>query len=164
MPRLLIGLAAAIMIFTSSIASAETDEAEGFAVSGVIKVKKTGTIYLQLLSSAEFEQKGKHEKQNESREETPRVPATGELMIEVGAQELKQGQVTFLFEKIPPGVYAIQGFLDVNGNGKFDMGSFGPKEPWGNYRSARPSFRGPKFSEMQFEIDRDMTDIVFEIK
>ncbi len=164
MPRWLIGLASVMLIFAPAIASAEADEAEGFAVSGVIKVKKTGTIYLQLLSSAEFEREGKRDKKRESQKEATRVPATGELMIEVGEQELKQGDVPFAFERIPPGVYAIQAFLDKNGNGKFDMGSFGPKEPWGNYRNVRPTFRGPKFSEMQFEIDRDMTDIVFEIK
>ena len=42
----------------------------------------------------------------------------------------------------------------VNGNGDLDMGSFGPKEPWGTYRDARPKFRGPKFEEMAFVILR----------
>ncbi len=164
MPRLLIGLAAAMLIFAPAMASAEADNAEGFTVSGTVKFKKIGTIYLQLLSSADYEQRESHNKQRESDKETPRVPATGELLIKVGEQERKQGQVSFVFERIPPGVYAIQGFMDVNGNGKFDMGSFGPREPWGNYRSARPTFRGPKFPEMQFEINQDIADIVIELK
>jgi uncharacterized protein (DUF2141 family) len=164
MRRLLIGFIAASPLSTAVMASAEADNAEGFTVSGTVKLNRIGTIYLQLLSSADYEQGESHNKQRESDKETPRVPATGELLIEVGEQERKQGQVTFVFEKIPPGVYAIQGFLDVNGNGKFDMGSFGPKAPWGNYRSARPTFRGPKFPEMQFEINQDIADIAIELK
>jgi uncharacterized protein (DUF2141 family) len=52
----------------------------------------------------------------------------------------------------------------VNGNGKLDAGKFGPKEPWGMYRPKRPLFRGPKFKEIKFEVNTDMTNIEFEVK
>ena len=61
-------------------------------------------------------------------------------------------------------MYAIRVFQDVNGNGDLDIGSFGPKEPWGTYRNVRPKFRGPKFEEMAFDVKETMKDIVIEVK
>jgi len=122
----------------------------GVKVSGEVKFPKTGKIYVSLISKEIADKEG---------EKSPFG-----AIIEVGEKELAAKKVAFMFENVPAGTYAIRAFQDVNGNGDLDMGSFGPKEPWGNYRDARPKFRGPKFEEMAFEVKEEMKDIVVEVK
>ncbi len=163
MQRLLIGCVAAVMALSPAPASAQADKAGGFTLSGIVKFKKTGTILLELLTEAQYERieggQEEHDHSNEASEDM-----TGQLRIAVGDEEKKQGQVSFEFKNVPPGVYAIQGFLDLNGNDELDEGRFGPREPWGNYRSSRPAFRGPKFPELRFEVNQDIANIVIEMK
>jgi uncharacterized protein (DUF2141 family) len=92
-------------------------------------------------------------------EETPFA-----LIIKISEEEQQAGKVSFTFENVPEGTYGIQTFQDVNGNGQFDIGKLGPKEPWGTYRPKRPMFRSPKFQEIAFEVKEDITDMTFEVK
>ncbi len=122
---------------------------EGFKVAGQMTFKKTGNLYMRLATKEEFEE----DKESQFR-----------MIIEIGEEEQNAKTALFAFENIPAGRYAIMVFQDVNGNGELDRGTFGPKEPWGNYRAKRPKFRGPKFKEMAFEVKEDITDIRIETK
>lgn len=53
---------------------------------------------------------------------------------------------------LPPGRYAVQAFLDENGNGKVDQALFGiPKEGVGFSNDARISLGPPKWSDAMFD-------------
>jgi uncharacterized protein (DUF2141 family) len=73
-----------------------------------------------------------------------------ELRLEPGTD------LTFRFE-VAPGRWAISAFEDRNGNGKLDMGWFGPKEPAGFWRPFH-GWRKPRFGEVAAQLDRDTDD------
>ncbi len=136
---------------------------KGFKVAGEIKIKKTGDIYVTLVTKEQFEADGDGDKEQEEKKQGVE-PSPFALIIPVGEEEQKAQKVSFAFEGVPAGTYGIRCFQDVNGNGELDMGTFGPREPWGMYRPKRPTFRGPKFEEIKFEVKEDMTEISFEVK
>lgn len=121
----------------------------GFSLSGGVGFPKKGDIYIRVITREEFEK-------DENGDIKARIKPT--------AEEEKAGAVGFAFADVPEGAYAIQVFQDVNGNGKMDTGFFGPKEPWGTYRHARPKFRAPKWEEMAFDVDGDLEGIKISIK
>lgn len=54
---------------------------------------------------------------------------------------------------VPPGIYAIETFQDINSNHKMDTSWFGfPLEPFGFSRDAQPHFSKPRFSAVKFEV------------
>ena len=64
----------------------------------------------------------------------------------------KGGNVITL-TNIPPGVYAIETFQDINANNKMDTSWFGfPLEPFGFSRDAQPRLSKPQFSAVKFEV------------
>jgi len=121
-------------------------QSKGFDVTGKIYFNKRGDIYIRLVKEKEFKKP----------KTSPYV-----LIMKLGSEEFLNKFVSFKFEKVPSGVYAIKCFQDINGNGKLDKGLFGPKEPWGTYRKKKGSGR-PSFKELSFEINRNIYDI--EIK
>jgi uncharacterized protein (DUF2141 family) len=123
--------------------------AEGFTVRGEVSFTKKGDLFIQLANEEEF----KNDR-----------TSPFALILRVGPEETKKGKVSFQFRGVPAGTYGIRCFQDVNGNQKLDWGAFGPTEPWGVYRPKRPSFRGPRFEEVSFTIDRDINDIQFAVK
>jgi uncharacterized protein (DUF2141 family) len=123
--------------------------AEGFVVGGEISFTKTGDLFIQLATEEEFN--------------NDRMPPFA-LILRVGPEEMKRGKVSFQFGGVPEGAYGIRCFQDVNENQRLDRGGFGPKEPWGVYRPMRPAFRGPKFEEISFVVDRDIVDVLVEVK
>ena len=123
--------------------------AEGFTVGGEISFTKTGDLFIQLATEEEFN--------------NDRMPPFA-LILRVGPEEMKKGKVSFQFGGVPRGTYGIRCFQDVNENQKLDRGVFGPSEPWGVYRPKRPAFRGPKFEEISFPVDRDIIHIQVEVK
>lgn len=118
-------------------------QSKGFEVTGKIYFKKSGDIYIRLLKEKEFS----------NPKASPYV-----LMMKLRAEESLKKFVSFKFENVPSGVYAIKCFQDINGNRKLDKGLFGPKEPWGTYRKRKGSGR-PKFKDLSFEINRNICDI-----
>lgn len=65
---------------------------------------------------------------------------------------------TLQVAEIPPGMYAITVYADLNGNGKLDSNLLGiPKEPTGFSRDASSRFGPPKFKEAAFDIGEDVT-------
>jgi uncharacterized protein (DUF2141 family) len=146
MSKRIIGIFICCFVLLSAPVWAET---EGFKVAGKVSFTKTGDIYIELVTKAQFEGE---------------EASSFGLIIPVGPEEQKAKKVSFEFENVPAGTYAIQCFQDINGNGGLDMGNFGPKEPWGMYRPKRHKFRGPRFNEIKFDVKKDMTDIQFEVK
>ena len=123
--------------------------AEGFTVGGEVSFTQNGDLFIQLATEEEFM--------------NDRMPPFA-LLLRVGPEETKKGKVPFQFGGVPAGTYAIRCFQDVNENQKLDGGVFGPREPWGVYRPKRPAFRGPKFEEISFSVDRDIVDVLVEVK
>lgn len=57
---------------------------------------------------------------------------------------------------VPAGRWALSAYEDENGNGKLDMGLFGPKEPSGFWRPFH-GWHKPRFDEVAEEIDQNTT-------
>ncbi|HET7086885.1 MAG TPA: DUF2141 domain-containing protein [Rhizomicrobium sp.] len=63
------------------------------------------------------------------------------------------GENVVTLNNVPPGVYAIETFQDLNSNNKMDTSWFGfPLEPFGFSRDARPHFSKPRFAAVKFEV------------
>jgi len=120
-----------------------------FTVSGEISFPGTGDLYVQLITKEEFD--------------SDRNAGFG-IIIVVGPENVKKGRTPFAFTGVPGGRYGIRCFQDVSGTGKMEKGMFGPKEPWGTYRPARPAFRAPRFDEISFEVNKDIGEIKIELK
>lgn len=72
------------------------------------------------------------------------------LCLDGKFQPARPGTMTFVFENVPPGTYAIAAYHDVNGNGRMDTGTFSlPREPYGFSndvgRIAPPNFLAATF-------------------
>ena len=66
----------------------------------------------------------------------------------------KVGEVELVFEKVPPGTYAISVFHDANENGKLDSNFAGvPKEGFGFSNNAMGMFGPPSFVEAKFAFE-----------
>jgi uncharacterized protein (DUF2141 family) len=63
------------------------------------------------------------------------------------------GETVITLHNIPPGVYAIQTFQDVNANDKMDTSWIGlPQEPFGFSLDAKPFLSKPSFDEVKFTL------------
>ena len=68
------------------------------------------------------------------------------------AQPAKLGSVTFKFD-LPPGTYAINGFHDEIGNGKFKTSWIGlPEEGYLFSNNVRPVLSAPSFESARFTL------------
>jgi uncharacterized protein (DUF2141 family) len=80
----------------------------------------------------------------------PDNDATPVASADVKAQ---MGETVFTLTNVPPGIYAIETFQDINSNHKMDTSWFGfPLEPFGFSRDAQPHFSKPRFSAVKFEL------------
>jgi len=117
------------------------------SVAGRVTSSRPGTVYLQIVDEAGF-----NEEENGFSRGT---------IIEIRSRE--NPTETFVLEKIPPGIYGIRSFLDTNSNGKIDFSLRGI-EPWGTYRPVRPFMRGPRFNEISFFLNENLEDIEVVLK
>lgn len=63
-----------------------------------------------------------------------------------------------IFKNLKPGNYAVRLYHDENNNKKMDTGLFDmPTESWGNSNDVKAHFAPPKFEEMIFALERDLT-------
>jgi uncharacterized protein (DUF2141 family) len=60
-----------------------------------------------------------------------------------------------LIKGLPKGKLAVRAFQDLNGNGKLDIGLFGPKEPYGFSNNVRGTFSEPDFREQLFSFPKE---------
>lgn len=66
------------------------------------------------------------------------------------------GETVVTLHNVPPGIYAIQTFQDVNGNDKMDTSWIGlPLEPFGFSQDATPFLSKPGFDEVKFIVAGD---------
>jgi uncharacterized protein (DUF2141 family) len=144
--RKIIIFSGGLVLLLSSTAPARSAK---YTISGMIHFEKAGTIYAKVVTRKQY-------RNNTS--------SPFRLKIPVDAAAEKAKTVPFAFREVPEGTYGIMVFEDINGNGKFDMGMFGPKEPWGMYRPVRPMFRRPRFSEMAFSLKKNLTHVVIDLK
>jgi uncharacterized protein (DUF2141 family) len=109
----------------------------GYKISGTVSIQKTnGDVFVSLVD-----------------EESNNEPLKG---IKKAVLKPNSKTLSFKFENIPPGVYALKCFQDTNGNEKLDMGMFGPKEPW--YLSWQKDKRfPPRWEDYSFELKKDMS-------
>ena len=62
-------------------------------------------------------------------------------------------ETVIVLHNLPPGVYAIQTFQDVNSNNKMDTTWLGlPLEPFGFSQDAKPFLSKPSFDEVKFTL------------
>lgn len=72
--------------------------------------------------------------------------------------------VTVSIDDVPPGVYAVTVFQDVNGNGDIDTNFIGiPKEPYG-FSGKVGKMGPPKFSKASFNLDGTALNIDIKLE
>lgn len=102
--------------------------------------------------------------------------ATGSVMVSVydsetayaGGTPLRQAQVgvaggarTAVFVDLPPGIYAMKAFHDVNGDGRMNSNPFGiPIEPVAFSNNARPNMGAPKWDRTHFTVRGDTAQAI----
>ncbi|MEW5735441.1 MAG: DUF2141 domain-containing protein [Thermodesulfobacteriota bacterium] len=130
-------------------ADPSSSPAPGFSITGTVAFQEKGDIYIRVVTRELFEK-----------------DRSGDIkqILKPGPEEGKAGAAGFSFSNVPPGTYAIQAFQDTKKNGALDKGTFGPKEPWGTYREARPRFRAPRWDEMAFTLDRDLAEVQIRLR
>ena len=63
------------------------------------------------------------------------------------------GETVITLRDVPPGVYAIETYQDINSNDKMDTTWLGlPLEPYGFSRDAHPVLSKPPFSQVKFTL------------
>ncbi|MBA2590477.1 MAG: DUF2141 domain-containing protein [Alphaproteobacteria bacterium] len=67
------------------------------------------------------------------------------------------GETVITLNNVPPGIYAIETFQDINSNNKMDTSWIGlPQEPFGFSRDAQPHLSKPGFAKVKFEVAQGM--------
>lgn len=75
-----------------------------------------------------------------------------------------KGKNTIYFNNLPPGMYAVATYHDINANKKLDKNMFGmPIELYGFSNDARATFSAPEFEDAKFELKSSKT-ITIQIK
>jgi uncharacterized protein (DUF2141 family) len=65
----------------------------------------------------------------------------------------RTGEMVIVLRGIPPGVYAVETFQDVNANGKMDTTWLGiPEEPYGFSHDAKTFLSRPDFKAVSFHV------------
>lgn len=71
--------------------------------------------------------------------------------------------VVFRFD-LPPGIYAVNGFHDENGNGRFDTNFLGiPEEGYFFSNNVRPFLSAPSFDAASFRLPPEGASIVIRV-
>jgi uncharacterized protein (DUF2141 family) len=125
-----------------AFASDRAADAPVVTISGEVRFEKAAPVFLQLLA---LDASGKE------------TVARSQVMT-LESEDVARRWVRFEFAGLAPGRYALKAFQDLNGNGKIDIGLFGPKEPWATYRPAHPRLRPPRFEEMAFDAPASVTN------
>ncbi len=125
-----------------AFASDRAADAPSVTIGGEVRFEKRAPVFLQLLA---LDASGKE-------------TVARSQVITLEPEDVARRMVRFEFAGLAPGRYALKAFQDLNGNGKIDIGIFGPKEPWATYRLARPKLRPPRFEEMAFDAQTSVSD------
>lgn len=127
-----------ILLFVYSVCLAQTPDT-AFTISGTITNYQPGkTIYMALYPTEDdFNNRNCYRKAIFEHDKLPHDTAD------------------YSFTEVGPGEYIIACYQDVNGDGKINMGLFGPTEP---YRIYEPNYGlfGPKFKKCKFKVSSDI--------
>ena len=146
----IVGFVAIVLMVT---ASPSWGDFSGFSLEVEIRgVGEQGDVYFRLADRGAFEQPA----------DTNHFRIGG--IIPIQTRERAGENLTFVLKNVPSGRYVLQAFQDINGNGELDIGIFGPKEPWGNYRASRPRFRAPTFEECVFDVNGSLNGIIVDLE
>jgi uncharacterized protein (DUF2141 family) len=124
-----------MLLAVGSVAPARAQEPVSMVVIHIQDVSpKGGVLRLGLYDEARY----------------PDDDATPVASADVKAE---MGDTVVTLTNVPPGVYAIETFQDINSNNKMDTSWFGfPQEPFGFSRDAQPRLSKPRFSAVKFEV------------
>ena len=128
---------ALLLIFVFGVCGAYAQDK--YSVSGTIRCVGTADVLISLSTHEEWV--------------SDKEPVFSRA-IKLTEEQKKAGKVSFKFEGVPKGRYALLAFQDIDENGKLDRNSKGtPLEPVGTYR---PSFLH-MWSAVNFAVDQDTT-------
>ncbi len=133
------------LIITLLVPPLLTGSEAGYVVAGEITFPEGGFVYVELVTEETFGRNGVS-------------PYRTVLEPEEGVHTLP-----FRFDAIPPGRYVLRAFQDENGDGRLNLGPFGPREPVGMYRWPERMRIPPRFEASAFAVDDDMIDINIEL-
>jgi uncharacterized protein (DUF2141 family) len=75
--------------------------------------------------------------------------------------KIDKNETQAVFKNLKAGKYAVRLYHDANDNKKMDTDFFGmPKESWGCSNDVKPHFAAPKFEDMIFTLEKDLTIII----
>ncbi|MCG8481079.1 MAG: DUF2141 domain-containing protein [Spirochaetales bacterium] len=135
-----------LLIITLLAAHALTGAEAAYVVAGEIAASDGGSVYIELVTEETFGRNGTS-------------PYRIVLEPAEGGRSL-----AFRFDSIPPGRYVLRAFQDENGDGRLNVGPFGPREPVGMHRWPERMRIPPRFEASAFAVDGDMTDIRIELQ
>lgn len=70
-----------------------------------------------------------------------------------------------VFDDVPPGRYAIELFVDLNGNGELDVSPRGiPREPFGFSNNPRLKRSKPALQDCAFEHGEEPSEVIVELQ
>lgn len=73
--------------------------------------------------------------------------------------------LTFFWENIPPGRYALAIFQDLNDNDLLDNNALGiPQEPYAFSNNPKAKWRKPRFAEIAFSVEANITYLHLDLK
>ena len=76
----------------------------------------------------------------------------------IGKVKVVKNKLRYTFSNLPQNTYAVAISHDANSNGKFDSNFIGyPLEGYGFSNNFVPKFSAPKFSDVDFKLDRNKT-------
>jgi uncharacterized protein (DUF2141 family) len=72
---------------------------------------------------------------------------------------------TAVFDRLPPGTYAVGVYHDINGNGVMDRRTFGiPTEPYGFSNNPVIKWKAPTFNDAAFQLGANEKKVSITIK
>jgi len=147
MKRIVFVFALTVAFSAASLAFAQ----DKCIVSGEVVYSGASNIYVCLLNPKTFPAAVGREK------ELP--PSEFVQIVKTNAS----GKASFAFKNVPKGEYVVHVFADENNNGKLDTDTWGhPLERVSSYRT--PAGGSWNWSEVKFEVDKDVTGIVVKLR
>jgi uncharacterized protein (DUF2141 family) len=122
--------------------------ADGAEVTVSVRCAETGTLRVDLVDEASF---GDPDRPLQRREET------------IGQDDVSR-PITVSFSGLKAGRYALRAFIDRNGDGRLNVGPFGPTEPWALSWAAAEKRGVPRFEDVAFQVYSGMNSISMEAK
>lgn len=82
-----------------------------------------------------------------------KAPSTASAIVPAS-----HGSTSITFHNLNAGEYGVQVMHDINGNGELDANLVGmPTEPWGFSNDAAGSFGPPKWKQVKFDLNSDLS-------